>query len=153
MGFATWWSLRQEKRGETWRKTGRQALAIALAYIGFQASITWQAENYYSYAPVEGEIAIASPMPAWSIRRDLITGKSGLYAIDMDIVGEECRLPMFDDQDLADPQLAAFLFWSRTPFAERAQDGSVILRDARFYDPRARDRFSIALPDVRCEPR
>jgi inner membrane protein len=27
----------------------------------------------------------------------------------------------------------------------------VILYDARFYDPRARDRFSVALPDVECE--
>ena len=48
-------------------------------------------------------------------------------------------------------QLGAFLFWSRAPFAVRAADGSVILYDARFYDPRARDRFSVALPDVRCE--
>ncbi|NJO14007.1 MAG: hypothetical protein HC870_02180 [Rhizobiales bacterium] len=48
-------------------------------------------------------------------------------------------------------QLDAFLFWSRAPFATRAADGSVILYDARFYDPRARDRFSVALPDVRCE--
>ena len=47
-------------------------------------------------------------------------------------------------------QLNAFLFWSRAPFAERAPDGSVILRDARFTDPRVGDRFSVSLPDVRC---
>ena len=34
----------------------------------------------------------------------------------------------------------------------RAPDGSVILRDARFTDPRVGDRFSLALPDVVCEP-
>ncbi len=34
---------------------------------------------------------------------------------------------------------------------ERAEDGSVILYDARFYDPRARDRFSVAPPDVKSE--
>jgi inner membrane protein len=42
------------------------------------------------------------------------------------------------------------LFWSRTPVAE-CQSGSVILYDARFTDPRVRDRFSVRLPDVKCE--
>ena len=48
-------------------------------------------------------------------------------------------------------QLDAFLFWSRAPFAIRAPDGSVILYDSRYFDPRVRDRFSVALPEVRCE--
>jgi inner membrane protein len=49
-------------------------------------------------------------------------------------------------------QARAFLFWSRSPLLERAPDGSVILRDARFYNPLTRDRFSVALPDVACRP-
>jgi inner membrane protein len=53
--------------------------------------------------------------------------------------------------DKLGPQADAFLFWSRAPFATRAADGSVILRDARFTDPRVADRFSLALRDVRCE--
>jgi len=48
-------------------------------------------------------------------------------------------------------QLDAFLFWSREPFLTRAPDGSVVLRDARFTDPRVADRFSLALPDVKCK--
>jgi inner membrane protein len=56
---------------------------------------------------------------------------------------------------LAEPgtnsQLDAFLFWSRAPFLTRAEDGSVVLRDARFTDPRVGDRFALALPDVKCE--
>jgi len=61
-----------------------------------------------------------------------------------------CAWPQMGAMRKTDSQLAAFLFWSRAPFAEAAEDGSVILRDARFYDPRARDRFSYALPNVRC---
>jgi inner membrane protein len=80
----------------------------------------------------------------------LIIGENGRYAIDSDVVGD-CRLPDFTDARRTNSQLDAFLFWSRAPFAVRAKDGSVILYDARFYDPRARDRFSVALPDVRCE--
>ena len=150
LGFATWFSLRREKRGGEWRRPARIALSAALVYIGLQASITWQSENFYSYSPVQGETVIASPMPVWSIRRELISGGNGVYAIASDVVGEKCRLPELTDRARTDRQLAAFLFWSRAPFAERAPDGSVLLRDARFYDPRARDRFTVALPDVAC---
>ena len=62
-----------------------------------------------------------------------------------------CEMPDLTEARRTNPQLDAFRFWSRAPFAVRAKDGSVILYDARFYDPRARDRFSVALPDVKCE--
>lgn len=63
----------------------------------------------------------------------------------------QCALPDLAAARAADAKLDAFLTWSRAPFAERAGDGSVILRDARYYDPRARDRFSLALPGAACE--
>ena len=50
-----------------------------------------------------------------------------------------------------DSQIGAFLFWSRAPFAVCSVNGTVVLYDARFYDPRARDRFSVALPGAKCE--
>lgn len=67
------------------------------------------------------------------------------------VVGE-CALEAAFDVQESNSQLDAFLFWSRAPFATRAEDGSVVLHDARFYDPLARDRFSIALTDVECVP-
>jgi inner membrane protein len=67
------------------------------------------------------------------------------------IATDMCRLLDLTAARRTNSQLDAFLFWSRAPFAVRAADGSVILYDARFYDPRARDRFSVALPDVKCE--
>ncbi|MEC7398754.1 MAG: metal-dependent hydrolase, partial [Pseudomonadota bacterium] len=33
-GFATWFSLRREKRGKDWRRPARIALSVGLAYIG-----------------------------------------------------------------------------------------------------------------------
>ena len=63
---------------------------------------------------------------------------------------ERCGWPDVEKLRRTNVDLDAFLFWSRAPFAERAEDGSVILRDARFYDPRARDNFSVALPEVKC---
>jgi inner membrane protein len=63
-----------------------------------------------------------------------------------------CDFDAAVSQTASNSELDAFLFWTRAPFAERAEDGSVLLRDARFYDPLVRDRFSVALPDVKCEP-
>lgn len=84
----------------------------------------------------------------WTTRRSLLSGTSKRMEI-----GEPCYyVPTATELDALGAEVDAFLFWSRAPFAERAPDGSVLLRDARYYDPRARDRFTVALPDVRCEP-
>jgi len=94
---------------------------------------------------------IASPLPLRGpLGRELISGDNGRYAIDSDVVGD-CLLSDLTAMRRTNSQLDAFLFWSRAPFAVRAEDGSVILYDARFYDPRARGRFSVALPDLECE--
>ena len=151
LGFATWFSLRREKRGGEWKKPARIAMVAALVYIGLNGANTYAAARTFSFSPVQGDTVIASPVPFNPMGRELIVGGDGRYAIEMTVVGD-CTIPDFSARHGSNSQLDAFLFWSRTPFAERAPDGSVILRDARFYDPRARDRFSVALPGVRCEP-
>ncbi|MFZ5743304.1 MAG: metal-dependent hydrolase [Pseudomonadota bacterium] len=164
LGFGVWFSLRREKQGGDWVRPARIVIAVMAAYIGLNAGITAQAEaadlRREPY-PVE---AIASPVPLAFWQRERIvrladgawlssawTGKSasGGYAYPET---ERCRMP--DQAQLATggSQAAAFMVWTQAPFAERAADGSVILRDARFYDPRARDRFSVALPQVKCVP-
>ena len=149
MGFAVWFSLRRERRGGEWMKPARIAIAVALAYIGVNG---WITRSQQPSGP-KHEISIASPLPFAFWQREVIYGGDGRYVIDNIAVGavdlSHCNLA---EVRARDPQLDAFLFWSRAPFAERAPDGSVILRDARFYDPAARDRFAVALPDVKCEP-
>ena len=148
---SVWWSRRREKAGAEWMRPARVGIAVGLAYIGVNALTTWNSANFHSHG-IGGGTAIASPLPLWGpLRRELITGGDGRYAIETTLVSE-CRLPDFTEARRNNSQLDAFLFWSRAPFAVRAADGSVILYDARFYDPRARDRFSVALPDARCEP-
>jgi inner membrane protein len=146
-----WVSRRREKVGAEWMRPARVGIAVGLAYIGVNTGSTWAAKNYFDFTPFSGSTVIASPMPLRGpLGRELISGENGRYAINLDMVGE-CRLPDLSEARRTNSQLEAFLFWSRAPFATRAADGSVILYDARFYDPRARDRFSVALPDVRCE--
>ena len=162
LGGATWLSLRREKRGGEWMRPARIAGAVSLAYIGVNA---WITHSIYRDTLIEAPNSrlIVSPIPFSSWDRELIVelGESGRYSWG----STHPTVPMPDEKvirfcDLSgavanvgdlDTQLDAFLFWSRAPFAESAPDGSVLIRDARFYDPRARDRFTVALPDVKCE--
>ena len=161
MGFATWFSLRREKRGGEWRRPARIALSVALAYIGMNGLIS-ASHGWHSASPLSTATeSISSPLPIVSLWREEITGSVNdwYYLHDsaeawVPFLDDEkrCKWPSASDLRTGGSQSEAFLFWSRAPFAERAPDGSVLLRDARFYDPRARDRFTVALPDVRCEP-
>lgn len=190
MGFATWFSLRREKRGGEWMRPARIAIAAGLAYIGVNGLISDRASA--EVAEHDNAVVIASPVPLFPWQREVIRGtvvlkrycpfgnnsrrSSGgenysLCSTDFSqryfvsdwspwaVAVNERLLPNQSCSGLASvpthnnvKDWKAFIFWSRAPFAERAADGSVLIRDARFYDPRARDRFTVALPDVRCDP-
>lgn len=182
MGFATLFSLLREKRGGEWMRPARIALAVGLAYIGVNGAITAQNESHgeihalMEFGPAfvvktsDGNVlratttaqVIASPVPIAFWKREIFFGKQGEWLTEKcftsddcyaeALTAEACRLPNLDQARDSSSEVDAFLFWSRAPFAERAPNGSVLLRDARFYDPRARDRFTVALPDVACEP-
>ena len=166
MGFATWFSLRREKRGGEWKRPARVAIAVALAYIGMNAGISVMDERRMQSAFGSGATVISSPVPFAFWKRDSLVndvsqqwwnpdrpwGTGVLHLGAVPVSDDLCEWPAMTDLRRTNSELDAFLFWSRAPFAERAEDGSVLLRDARFYDPRARDRFTIALPDVKCQP-
>lgn len=160
LGFATWLSLRREKRGGDWRRPARIALAGTLAYVGLNSGITWAEEATAELAEpyMPGQIAIAAPLPILSFGRDVLLGRPNDWWVRdpetrfiRQITENGCAWPDVEKLRQSNPDLDAFLFWSRAPFAERAPNGSVLIRDARFYDPRAADRFTVALPEVRCE--
>ncbi|MBX7526958.1 metal-dependent hydrolase [Qipengyuania vesicularis] len=167
MGFATWFSLRREKRGGEWKNPARVAIAVALAYIGVNWVISQKSAEPGTVLFPSAR-TISSPLPFWFWQREIIIAERGKHTIfvydlsglgggDLDVGGNvlelgACALGPVVVAAEGDAQASAFLFWSRAPFAERAPDGSILLRDARFYDPRARDRFTVALSDVECEP-
>lgn len=153
MGFATWFSLRREKRGGNWRKPARTGIAAMLGYIALNGFITANDERRLFSAPTGADVIISSPIPIFFPDRELISGSDGLFAINGNALPgvplSNCNL---DTIKADDPQVAAFLFWSRAPFIEPGEDGKYRLRDARYYDPLARDRFTVELPDLACEP-
>ena len=157
-------------------RPARVGLAVGLAYIGMNGAISAHASREVErIAKVDSNVeygrrVIASPVPLAFWKReaiyteakfdgDLIFAryKLGNWSLFSGLVSEvtipdrPCNYVMHRHLGKLDSKGAALFFWSRTPFLERADDGSVILYDARFYDPRARDRFSVALPDVKCE--
>jgi inner membrane protein len=154
---AVWVSRRREKAGAEWMRPARVGIVVVLAYIGMNWAITQYGKLLIAFYEPHTADPIASPVPFNPFGREYI---SVAYAIgyrsvwidgksvgDVDL--EACDL---ESARRTNSQLDAFLFWSRAPFLTRAEDGSVVLRDARFTDPRVGDRFSLALPDVKCDP-
>ena len=155
LGFATWLSLRREKRGGDWNGPARAMLALGLAYIGLNAGITHAHETGVRGTEPYPSVAIGNPVPLAFWRRTAIseTGE-GLWSVDRNRLGElplnQCDLAQAREQD---PQIDAFLFWSRAPFVERASDGDWRLRDARFASRTVGgDSFSVVLPPGTCRP-
>ncbi len=164
------WSMLRERRGRNWTRPAWVGIVVGLAYIGLNGVITQNREMRDSDVIAPGREVIASPIPFWFWEREMIIGGNGRYQIANpaiermdfeDVTPEiesryllnvgECEVPSISYQlPPWKSERGAFLFWSRAPFAVRAEDGSVILYDARFYDPRARGNFSVALPDVQC---
>ncbi|WP_379550687.1 metal-dependent hydrolase [Qipengyuania sp. DGS5-3] len=157
-GFATWLSLRREKRGGDWQRPATMALALGLAYIGMNAGISSHAAHNHGEAPTGTDTVIASPPPVQFWKRDVIAGGNGLYAIN----GPTLPGVPLDRCDLASAreasdEIEAFLSWSRTPYVEPREDGTLWLGDARFPSSETGGRFTVQLPtstcpDVRTEP-
>lgn len=153
---SVWWSRRREKRGGELMRPARVGIAAMLAYIGVNWGISAQKPD----AVAGSTGVISSPVPVLSLSREMLSGNMDGWHYWHDSAqnwaplvdpGLVCAWPNLSKARRTNSQLDAFLFWSRAPFATRASDGTVILYDARFYDSRARDRFSVALPDVKCE--
>lgn len=153
---SNWVSRRREKAGADWARAGQVGIAAVLAYIGMNWMITQYGKQQIFFYETHTVDPIASPVPFNPFRREYISVARAMGYRSVWIEGKSVGDVDIEACDLeaarrTNSQLDAFLFWSRAPFATRAADGSVILYDARFYDPRARDRFSVALPDVQCE--
>lgn len=167
LGFATWFSLRRDRRGGEWQRPARAALAAAVAYIGLNWAVTWVSEQSLRvYGQVEGFepaelVAISSPSPMAFWRRDPIFGvpnrwvTAGPEGLDglapVPLVGHPCEWPDTDELKQDRPDLAAFLFWSRAPFVERHPNGKgIVFQDARFYTRGVRVPFAVEFPNVEC---
>ena len=160
---SVWWSLRMEKSGGNCTRPAWIGTVVGLAYIGLNGLISDYADAMAKANEPYGRQVIVSPPPIqfWH-REKIIQTYDGRWISNAwdgtefgygyrNSASVQCVMPDFTEERRTNSQLDAFLFWSRAPFATRAEDGSVVLHDARFYDPRARANFSVRLPDFECE--
>lgn len=162
---AVWWSRRREKVGAEWARAGQIGVAAAAAYIVANGMISSRAvedvDRLHGSKSVGPYDIIASPAPLAFWEREMIRieyDPAGGFLIHLSrwpsAVSRERQIPerpCRSDAIEVNAQWNAFLFWTRAPVLEASQDGNLVVYDARFYDPRARDRFSVAMPHVRCE--
>ncbi len=171
LGFGVWFSRRRERAGKSWRWPALATIAAMSLYIGYNGLVTFGAQLVWALdtkgpstsKAIADPVRIAAPVPLAFWEREFIVGapnrwfrvEAGVPPIERNakpITNQPCAWPSAAQLATGGTQAEAFLFWSRAPFAEKAPNGSVILRDARFYDPRARGQFSVALPKVQCRP-
>lgn len=151
LGFATWLSLRREKQaGGNWQGPARVALVAGMVYIGANAGLTALAEKQALARAPYPHIAIANEVPLLFWQRELVTGNGdGIWQVGGERRGDvplaACDLAQASRDD---PQVRAFLFWSRAPFVRRSGDGWM-LGDARYAGLASRN-FSVALPREIC---
>jgi len=164
LGFATWFSIWRERRDGQWRQPARIAMVAALAYIAVNAVISAQARATLSEQASRTTLpVIAAPVPlafwqrqliyydglpnGWTQRPfSLVTGSGS----DQPVAPKQCLAYTGGTESAAlQGQVKAFRFWSRAFFVEPLADG-VVMRDARFYEPRAGGGFSVEIPGARC---
>ena len=162
LGAGLWLSLRRERRGGAWMRPAWFAALAALLYIGANWAIS---RDHARLDLLDGEAreTIAAPVPFDPLRRDILwVSPQGSHSVLPGYAGPtSARLSIarYGDGWLAscdlagaarrDPQVAAFLFWSRAPLVAR-KGGRLWLRDLRFLDPRAVSNFEVELPPGSC---
>ena len=147
MGVGLWLALRREKRGGDGQMLARNVLGLAALYVVANFGISvWDRTTNTSFPET-----ISSPPPLLFWQRESIgVGGQGSFYIDGERVGNvslsTCDLGA---ARAAEPQVDAFLFWSRAPVLDRRENGSFMLSDARYYSVRE-SQFSTIVPARFC---
>lgn len=158
LGSAVWLSRKREKAGAVgWTGPARTAIGGVLAYLAFNIGLTWHIEAKAREALIaEGvtpTLVVANPLPVTFWEREVLWrdtqqfGRGSYNAFTGLELGKD-RQPL----RMVDPRIeaavskrkdvAAFLFWSRMPFAV-PQDEGLALGDQRFDNQVTRDRFTV----------
>ncbi len=161
------WSWLAERRGADWARRGSIAALVLSAYVSGNGLVTGTAEAttarwVQATYGIEPDLVVASPAPLAIWQREMLWRGQGQHGSRIVNLADGLLPSLFDpaiaaprpigmdDPRIAaaartDPQVRAFLFWSRMPFAVREADGSITLRDQRFTNPLTGDRFKVRI--------
>ncbi len=152
------WSRRAEKSGGNWRRRGALSITALSAYILANGVITRTAEDATAVALLQKygtapDLVVASPVPLAFWQREMLWrhgawhGKHGFTFGTAPIPLGNGTLSSIGDPRIArvaetNPQVRAFLFWSRMPVM-RVEGDTLVLTDQRFSNPLVGDRFTV----------
>jgi inner membrane protein len=167
-----WLSLRRERRGRSdWDIPAWIGFVAISAYVGANVWISYSAETQaigilekrhprFMSMPEPDVVANAVPVAFWKreiLWRDRSNFGFGSYSLGKGVDISPTIRPYNMGNDIQSARQfpvsvqfdkgsdgAAFLFWSRMPFAELDGD-AIVIRDQRFRDPRVGDRFSVKM--------
>jgi inner membrane protein len=169
------WSRRAENGGGNWRRRGRVVVTVVGLYVLANGMITGMAEGQAMSqwharmaedapgASFADPLIVASPEPFFFWRRRILwrddwrygearyqpgTGVEGLFAEPPQLHGATYPgwLEVMPHLSATNPELRAYLFWSRMPVLRDSGTGSRfgrVITDQRYSDPLSVDRFRI----------
>jgi inner membrane protein len=161
------WSALAERRGNNWARRGSIAAVVLSAYVFGNGLVSGMAEAatarwVQATYGIKADLVVASPAPLAIWQREMLWRGQGQHGSRIVNLMDSILLALFepaiiapqpigmDDPRIAaaartDPQVRAFLFWSRMPFAVREPDGSITIKDQRFTNPLTGDRFKVRI--------
>ncbi len=154
-----WLSRRRERAGRSdWRAPAIASFAAICVYIAANGLITGHAEastraEVQGAVRVNGDLVVANPVPVQFWRREMHWRGGDLYGAGEYALGSAPRLtdvprstgmngPLIALAAARDPNVRAFLFWSRMPLA-RVEGNDLVLSDQRFGNPLTRGTFEV----------
>jgi inner membrane protein len=155
-------SIQRERRGAAnWRAPARASFGALCLYILANGLISGRAEQQ-TQAYLENNlgrrptivVANAVPVKFWEremLWRDAQLFGGGRYSVmkGVSLAAETAPIgmdsPLVERARADDPEVRAFLFWSRMPIA-RVEKGELVIQDQRFYNPIVRGRFTVVWP-------
>lgn len=158
------WSRRREKEGQAWHRVAQATVGLALAYVAANLALTRAAKiATLAQAPAARDL-VASPAPGRPWRRQMAWredrgGARGYRAASWSPatglrIAPGWTAAGIDDARVIDalrraPELRRYVRWSILPVAEVREQGcarTVMLRDARYLDARARLSAEAVVP-------
>ena len=159
------WARWGEKQGaEPMMRRAWIVFTLACGYIFANGVLTGDAEaradGWLRAQGREPDMVVANPRPFTPWRREILWRADGRYgAFPYGLVGEQATEPsaaIGKPTGMEDPAIAkasardadarAFLFWSRMPIAQRADNGDLLLSDQRFADRGTGGSFFVRVP-------
>ncbi len=160
-----WFSLSRQRRGAgNWQRPAWLGFAAISAYILTNGMITATAEaqalaklrsRYDITVSMPDPVVVANPVPIAFWQREVLWRDdndfgSGSFDLGRGLLLDSKGLHHGAEKRLAMPYIEmrvgdgpSYLFWSRMPVFEKDSKGNIQIRDQRFADPRAGDRFTL----------